>query len=253
VKHNAVGPGPSTRGFDGAIERKTEFRAGQDVEATSSSNLLLLALAAEASAGLFFSERIPGADPVVGKAMAEKPVQILLVDADDDLAEMIVRCMGDACWGEVTHVASASDAMREELTTRHDVMIACMSLPDGDGLGLTREIRVTNKCPVILIGEQPTADEAIDALRLGVTDFMVKPFDIVDLMGIARKSADRQLHRRHRHRRYRRLRSMVSRIIRERRDLRQRMDLICRDLVHAYRNLAQKVARSGILTHEGQE
>jgi hypothetical protein len=31
------------------------------------------------------------------------------------------------------------------------------------------------------------------------------------------------------------------------------MDLICRDLVHAYRNLAQKVARSGILTHEGQE
>lgn len=185
--------------------------------------------------------------------MAERPVQILLVDDDDDLAEMIVRCLGDAPWGQVTHVASASEAMREELTTRHDLVIASLSLPDGDGLGLTREIRVTNKCPVILTGDQPSADEAIEALRLGVTDLMIKPFDIADLMAAARTSAERQLRRRHRRRRYRRLRSMVSRIIRERRDLRQRMDLICRDLVHAYRNLAQKVARSGILTHEGQE
>ena len=38
--------------------------------------------------------------------------------------------------------------------------------------------------------------------------------------------------------------------MRERRDLKQRMDLICRDLVHAYRGLAQKVSKSGILDQE---
>ena len=185
--------------------------------------------------------------------MTEKPVQLLLVNGDEELAEMILRCLQDTSWAEVTHVTTASDALREELTTRHDVIVAAMSLPDGDGLALTREVRVTNGCPVILTAEQVTAEEAIEALRLGVTDILMQPFDIADLMDLAKRTAERRFRCRHRRRRYRRLRSMVSRIIRERRDLRQRMDLICRDLVYAYRNLAQKVTASGMLTHDANE
>ncbi len=182
--------------------------------------------------------------------MTERPVQILLVNGDEELAEMVSRCLQDTSWAEVTHVATASDAMREELTTRHDVVVAAMSLSDGDGLALTRELRVTNQCPVILTTEQPTAEEAIEALRLRISDVLIQPFDIADLIEVIQRSAERRFRYRHRQRRHRRLRSMVSRIIRERRDLRQRMDLICRDLVHAYRNLAQKVAQSGALTHD---
>lgn len=185
--------------------------------------------------------------------MSEQPVQLLLVSHDEELAEMVVRCLRDTAWAEVTHVTTASDALREELTARHDVIVTAMSLPDGDGLALTRELRVTNHCPVILTAEQVTAEEAIEALRLGVTDILIQPFDIADLIDLARRAADRRFRSRHRRRRYRRLRSMVSRIIRERRDLRQRMDLICRDLVYAYRNLAQKVAQSGMLTHDAKE
>jgi len=185
--------------------------------------------------------------------MSEKPVQVLLVSSDEELAEMVLRCLHDAAWAEVTHVTTASDALREELTARHDVIVAAMSLPDGDGLALTREVRVTNRCPVILTAEQPTAEEVLEALRLGVTDVLLQPFDIADLIELVQSSAERRLRYRHRQRRYRRLRSMVSRIIRERRDLRQRMDLICRDLVYAYRNLAQKVAQSGMLTHDMKE
>lgn len=185
--------------------------------------------------------------------MTDKRVQILLVNADEELAEMVSRCLQDTSWAEVTHVTTASAALCEELTTRHDVVVTAMSLPDGDGLALTRELRLTNHCPVILTTEQPTAEEAIEALRLRVTDVLIQPFDIADLIDLIRRSAERRLSYRHRQRRYRRLRSMVSRIIRERRDLRQRMDLICRDLVHAYRNLAQKVAQSGVLTHDLKE
>jgi DNA-binding NtrC family response regulator len=185
--------------------------------------------------------------------MTEKPVQVLLVNCDEELAEMVLRCLEDTSWAEVTHVTTASDALREELTARHDVVVAAMSLPDGDGLALTRELRVTNHCPVILTAEQPTAEEAIEALRLNVTDILLQPFDIADLIEVVQRTAERRIRFRHRHRRYRRLRSLVSRIIRERRDLRQRMDLICRDLVHAYRNLAQKVAQSGMLTHDVKE
>ena len=185
--------------------------------------------------------------------MTEKPVQVLVVNGDEELAAMVSRCLEDTSWAEVTHVTTASDAICEELTTRHDVVVAAMSLPDGDGLSLTRELRVTNHCPVILTTEQPTAEEAVEALRLRITDVLIQPFDIADLIELIRVAAERRLRYRHRQRRYRRLRSLVSRIIRGRRDLRPRMDLICRDLVHAYRNLAQKVAQSGALTHDLKE
>lgn len=185
--------------------------------------------------------------------MTEKPVELLLVSGDEELAEMLLRCLHDTSWAEVTHVATASDALREELTAQHDVVVTAMSLSDGDGLALVRELRVTNTCPVIVTADQVTVEEAIEALRLGVTDILIQPFDIADLIDLARRTAERRLRCRHRRRRYRRLRSMVSRIIRERRDLRQRMDLICRDLVYAYRNLAQKVAQSGMLTHDANE
>jgi hypothetical protein len=48
--------------------------------------------------------------------------------------------------------------------------------------------------------------------------------------------------------RHRRLRKLTARIICERRDLRQRIDLICRDFVHAYRRLAQRVTEAELLS-----
>ena len=62
-----------------------------------------------------------------------------------------------------------------------------------------------------------------------------------------RAAAQRALVRRHQQRRYRRLRRLSSRIVRERRDLRQRIDLVCRDFVQAYRRLAQRVSESNLL------
>lgn len=185
--------------------------------------------------------------------MKQRPVQILLVEPDAELAELLDRCLQGAIWSQVTWVTSASEAMREELTARHDIIIAAMTLPDAEGLALIRELRATNHGPVILLAEHPTTDEAIEAIRLGVTELVIKPFDICDLVEVVRRAAERQLKRRHNRARQRRLRRMVSRIIRERRDLRQRMDLICQDLVHAYRSLAQKVTESGLLAHQSQE
>jgi hypothetical protein len=60
----------------------------------------------------------------------------------------------------------------------------------------------------------------------------------------------RQAQGRKARRRYKRLRLLTARILRERRDLKQRTDLICQDLVNAYRGLAQKVAESGVLTQQ---
>ena len=180
--------------------------------------------------------------------MTQRPVEVLLVENDRDLAEMIDRCVQGAMGARVTQVASAAEAQREELTARHDVVVASVSLPHS--LAFTRELRATNPCPVILMADQPTVDETIEAMRLGVMDLLIKPFDLADMVTVVQKAAERQMNRRRNRARQRRLRRMVSQIVRERRDLRQRMDLICQDLVHAYRGLAERVAQTGVLAHQ---
>lgn len=185
--------------------------------------------------------------------MPERPVEVLLVEDDVELAEMIEHCLQDVMPCRVTHVVSVADALREELTTNHDVVLASMTFPDGDGLELTRGLRPTNSCPVILMAEDLTAERALEALRLRVTDLLIKPFDLAQMAETMREAAQREVRRRRDQLRSRRLRRVATRIIRERRDLRQRMDLICQDLVHAYRRLAQKVTESGMLTHQIHE
>ncbi|MHC4156863.1 MAG: response regulator, partial [Planctomycetota bacterium] len=125
-----------------------------------------------------------------------------------------------------------------------------MSLPDADGLALIRELRAGNQCPIILLAEDPTVKETVQALRLQVADLLRKPFDLTDLSSAVSDLADKELKRRRDKKRVRRLKRLASRVVSERQDLNRRMDLVCRDFVHAYRRLAQKVTESDELTHQ---
>jgi len=185
--------------------------------------------------------------------MSKRPVEILLVESDAELAEMIEDHLQQVMSAQVTHVTSAGEGLCEELTANHDVVIASLSLPDADGLAFTFELKKTNKCPVILLADDPSLEDAIEAVRLGVREILIKPFDLSYLSDVVCALAERERNRRRRKARYRRLRKIASRIIRERRDLNRRLDLICRDFVHAYRRLAKKVTESEVLTQEYHE
>jgi DNA-binding NtrC family response regulator len=180
--------------------------------------------------------------------MRQRPLEILLVEDDGDLADMVQQYLGESLRARVTHVRCADDALTEELTARHDVLLASMSLPDGDALELVRRVRESNPCPAILMAESPTAGEAIACLRLGVADLLTKPFDLEYLSATVRKAVAAHRVRRRERARHKRLRRLVARVVCERSDLAKRIDLICRDFVQAHRRLAEKVSQSGALT-----
>lgn len=180
----------------------------------------------------------------------QRPLEILLVETDAELADMLGRYLTETLRAHVTHVESADEALREELTTRHDLLLASTGLDEGDGLELVRRIHENNICPVILMAENPTADEAIAAVRLGVADFLTKPFELDYLSSTIRRIMRDHRARRRERARHKRLRRVVARIVCERRDLAKRIELICRDFVQAHRRLAEKVAASGILSRD---
>jgi DNA-binding response OmpR family regulator len=182
--------------------------------------------------------------------MSKRPAEILLVEDDVELAEMIQDYLAGALPVRVTVAASTSEALREELTHRHDAVIADLELNDGDTLSLIRQLRVSNRCPLVLMAANFTAPDLIEAIRLGVRDVLVKPFAIQEMSDVLGRAIRSRVRHRKTKRRYQRLRLLTARILRERQDLKQRTDLICQDLVNAYRGLAQKVAESGVLTHQ---
>ncbi len=182
--------------------------------------------------------------------MYNRPVEILLVEPDVELAVMIRECLINGLEVNVTVAAGGAAALREELTTTHDVLLVATDLPDGTWVDVVRAIRQTNRGPIVLLARDENGTDMIEAVRARVTDVLIKPFDLAHLTTIVGQAGKRAMNAQRMRARNRRLRKLTSRIIRERRDLRKRIDLICRDFVHAYRRLAQRVSEADLISHE---
>lgn len=182
--------------------------------------------------------------------MSIRAVDILLVEPDAQVSSLIQACLSQAMPCRVTAVSDSSSALREELTTSHQVVILSMNMPDAHWSELIGEIRRTNRAPFILLGDKPSTEDVLQALRLGAADVLSRPFELSELIERVRDAEVRASTRLRRRLRNRRLRRVTARIIHERRDLRQRMDLICKDFVQAYRRLAQRVTEADLLSHK---
>jgi DNA-binding response OmpR family regulator len=180
--------------------------------------------------------------------MAHRKPELLIVDPDRDLTDMIEGYLSAAMEVRITTVHTMAEAMREELTHRHDVVLAALDQEDGNGLELVRRIRETNRCAFLLMADEPDPRELVAAMRGGVDDVLLKPTNMAELADRLQAAIHARAQRRARRRRHRRLRLLSVRMISERRDQRQRTDLICKDLVQAYRALVHKVSAAGVLS-----
>lgn len=179
--------------------------------------------------------------------MAQRPVEILVVDPDANSGEHIRDVLQPHFPVRVTWAGSCSEALCEELTHRHDLILTHLELPDADGLTLIRELRVSNQRPTILLAQRIDAAQAVEAMQMGVRDVLLIPWEAARLVNAVHSAVEADRRRRRLARRNRRLRMLTTRILKERRDLRERIDLICRDVVRAYGRLAQEVAETSLL------
>ena len=176
--------------------------------------------------------------------MADRPTKILLVEPEPQLVELLVNSLTRRFDAQLTCVADAESCLDVELLEPHDLVIADRDLADADGLKLAEQLMSLGSRPVILLAESPSSDDVIAALRAGVCDLFVKPFPVEELLDAAQTVLYSHEIKRRQAVRYRRLRELVRHVIRERRDLNRRIELVCRDLVEAHRRLAHRVVQS---------
>lgn len=173
--------------------------------------------------------------------MAEQANKILLVEPEPEILEILVSSLTRRFGSHLTCVADAESCLDIELVDPHHLVIAELELGESDRLGLASKLLALSNRPVILLADDPTYGDAVRAMRLGVTDLLHKPFPVAKLLDSAERAMEAFERERRRAVRYRRMRELVRRVVRERRDLNRRMELICRDLVSAHRGLVHRV------------
>jgi DNA-binding NtrC family response regulator len=129
--------------------------------------------------------------------------QILFVDDDPRAGELFLRfCEGGPYRVRVFRdPAAALEAFRADGA---DLVITDLAMPGMSGMELLAAVRGHDPdVPVIIITGYSTVDSAIEALRLGATDFIKKPYDTDELLvlinrtleGVRLKSENRLLRR----------------------------------------------------------
>ena len=100
---------------------------------------------------------------------------ILVVEDAPEYAQLVTAALRQD--GHQVSSASTIEAAREQLrATSPALVILDLTLPDGDGLDLCREIRAdTDAFVLILTGRDDEVDKLI-GFRLGADDYVTKPF-----------------------------------------------------------------------------
>ena len=95
---------------------------------------------------------------------------------DDDLGFRLGLAQAVEREGFTTATASSLREARAELAAQPpDVVLVDLKLPDGSGLDLVQDL--DQRPETILVTGQASLSTAVDALRLGVTDYLTKPVD----------------------------------------------------------------------------
>lgn len=109
-------------------------------------------------------------------------MRALVVEDNIQAAEQISRALRSHGFAvDMTH--DGNDAWFQGDTEDYDIAILDLGLPGKDGLSvLTESRRAGNKMPVIILTARDTWREKVTGLRTGADDYLVKPFEMEELL-----------------------------------------------------------------------
>jgi two-component system response regulator QseB len=119
-------------------------------------------------------------------------VRILLVEDDDLLAAGIRDTLERALYA-VEWVPDGAQALAALKSNAFDLVVLDLGLPKVDGVEVLRKVRGEGGAvPVIVLSARDTAPSRVLGLDAGADDYLVKPFDVDELLARVRAQLRRQ-------------------------------------------------------------
>lgn len=107
--------------------------------------------------------------------MSQK-LQILLVEDTPSLS-ILYKSYLDELDGALHHIADGTEALQFLRSQKVDLLFLDLHLPGISGLEILEQLRPERPIPpTIIITANDTVKTAIEAMRLGASDYLVKPF-----------------------------------------------------------------------------
>ena len=122
------------------------------------------------------------------------PARILVVDDEPLICHIIAEILDGF---EVITVGSMAHAREVIASTVLDAALLDKNLPDGSGLTIAAELRkVDPRVATLLITGYPSMESALEALQIGIDDYITKPFNAAELELKVRNAVDKTRLRR---------------------------------------------------------
>ena len=116
--------------------------------------------------------------------------RILLIEDDRGITDTLQRVLADE-GHEVTVEKRGDEGLARAVKDSFHVVITDLKLPGLNGLDLVRQLHSAQpRLPIILVTAFGTTDTAIEAIKFGAYDYLLKPFNLPQLIELVAKAAD---------------------------------------------------------------
>lgn len=118
---------------------------------------------------------------------------ILLVEDEASIAEPFARLLAREGF-EATVAGTVAQALELFARREPDLVLLDLTLPDGDGRDVARELRTRSRVPIIMLTARGTETDRVVGLEIGADDYVVKPFSTAEVVAriraVLRRTAD---------------------------------------------------------------
>jgi two-component system OmpR family response regulator len=109
-------------------------------------------------------------------------MRVLLVEDDPMIAPALVQALKDAAHA-VDWVADGVHGIAALRDARYDLLLLDLGLAGMDGVDVLRQVRGhDDELPVLVVTARDQVDTRVDVLDRGADDYLVKPFDVKELL-----------------------------------------------------------------------
>ena len=113
----------------------------------------------------------------------------ILVVEDEEKLRRVLQLQLQTAGFEVLQASTAEQGLK--LADQADLVLTDLRLPGMDGLGLLAELRRQNMfTPVVVMTAFGTVESAVEAMKSGAADFLLKPFSLDHLMTVVHKALE---------------------------------------------------------------
>lgn len=120
-------------------------------------------------------------------------MRILIVEDEPDLLSGLALALRDEGYA-VDTAADGEDGLFKAESAEYDAIVLDVMLPKLDGWSVLEQLRAHRRTPVLMLTARDTTGDRVRGLDNGADDYLVKPFDLSELLARLRALIRRSTH-----------------------------------------------------------